>query len=316
MEQGKLSRAELLRKIRSYHTEFEAAIQEFEKEDVAAASATALKIMDGVEDLVDHLSKDYRHALFQNRLTDFHKDQTQLKSTKAAEKGKSDARELMPVLIRLESHLTQVEAEIDRLYPRPPFLMPFLRRYKKPLIAAVAVFLVAVFAFTAHERAQAKRQGLVGRYYSDMEFGEFFKERLDSVVDFNWAMNAPLRKWKKDKFSIRWTGFVRVPVDGTYEFITYSDDGVRLFLGDDKVIEDWSTHGVRMDRAELELKAGYYPIKLEYYDSTRKSVIRLYWRPEGQTRAVPIPAENLVPASEYLKSKIPVITPAAGSLVK
>ena len=56
-----------------------------------------------------------------------------------------------------------------------------------------------------------------------------------------------------DNFSVRWSGQVLAPVTGTYTFTTTSDDGVRLYVNGQLLIDNWTDHAVvaeqRHDRA-------------------------------------------------------------------
>ena len=50
------------------------------------------------------------------------------------------------------------------------------------------------------------------------------------------------RRRSTNNFSVRWTGKVQAPVTGTYRFSTVSDDGIRLWVNGQQVINNWTDH--------------------------------------------------------------------------
>ena len=71
-----------------------------------------------------------------------------------------------------------------------------------------------------------------------------------------------------DNFSARWTGRVEAPVTGSYRFSTVSDDGIRLWINGQQVINNWTDHAITTNTsAAITLTAGVrYTITLEFYE--------------------------------------------------
>jgi hypothetical protein len=90
-------------------------------------------------------------------------------------------------------------------------------------------------------------------------------------------------------FGARWTARLDPPVTGEYTFTTVSDDGVRLRVGDDVVLENWTDHGATEDSATVRLTAGQaVDLRLDYYQGMGGAVARLLWtRPDGVSEVVP-----------------------------
>lgn len=89
--------------------------------------------------------------------------------------------------------------------------------------------------------------------------------RTDNVINFNWGDRSPGQGVPADAFSVRWTGSVRLPRDGKYTFYMVSDDGIRLWLDDQLVIDNWSSHSETENQGQIELWGGRpHPIRLEY----------------------------------------------------
>ncbi|WP_414664429.1 PA14 domain-containing protein [Horticoccus sp. 23ND18S-11] len=136
--------------------------------------------------------------------------------------------------------------------------------------------------------------GLRGDYYSGTGFNTIVTTRTDAAVDFDWGTGTPAPGVPVDNFSVRWSGQVEAPVTGYYIFSTLNDDGVRLKLGGNTLIDDWTGHAPA-DRfsGQIYLTAGSKTeISLEYFESGGGAVVRLYWQPPGSARTV-IPQSRL-----------------------
>ena len=76
-------------------------------------------------------------------------------------------------------------------------------------------------------------------------------------MNFNWGSAAPASGVTADNFSVRWTGRVQAPVTGTYRFSTVSDDGIRLWVNGQQVINNWTDHASTTNTsAAISLTAG------------------------------------------------------------
>ena len=159
-------------------------------------------------------------------------------------------------------------------------------------MAALTVASVAAVAPSAS--ADAPRTGLKAEYFDYVDLTGKLAERIDQTVDFDWGENEPV-PGVGDTFSVRWSGIVTPAHTERYTFITRSDDGVRLWIGDDLVIDDWAMHSAAERSGQIELEAGKaYDIKLEYFDGLRLAKVRLEWKSASQHREV-VPAAVLAP---------------------
>ncbi len=149
------------------------------------------------------------------------------------------------------------------------------------LIYLFTVVLVLVLTGTT-----TAEEGLIGEYYhgsSSDPWDNLVMERLDPMVDFNWGEGSPEPGVVNvDNFKVRWTGEVEIPATGTWTFHTQTDDGVRLWVNDELIIENWTDHGSTHDAGEINLKGGQrYPIRLEWYENGGGAICQLSW--EGPT---------------------------------
>jgi hypothetical protein len=139
--------------------------------------------------------------------------------------------------------------------------------------------------------------GLTGAYYNNTTLsGPPVLTRTDPVVNFNFGSGSPDAAVSADNFSARWTGEVLAPVTRDYTFATNSDDGVRLRVNGQLVIDNWTIHGDTFNTSlPVPLTAGErYDISLEFFEGGGGAVVRLQWSYPGQTLQA-IPTSQLYP---------------------
>ena len=143
----------------------------------------------------------------------------------------------------------------------------------------------------------ANAPGLTAQYFNDPGTGTHFVTavltRVDPTINFTWS-GAPATGVKADNFSVRWTGRVEAPVSGSYKFSTVSDDGIRVWVNGQLVINNWTDHASTTNTsASITLTAGTrYTLTVEFYDHTGGATARLQWAYPGQAIQV-IPQSRL-----------------------
>jgi hypothetical protein len=110
-----------------------------------------------------------------------------------------------------------------------------------------------------------------------------------ALIDPAKAYAVYLRPVAVTRFSVRWTGQIEAPESGEYTFHTFSNDGVRLWVNDRKLIDNWTDHGETEDTGRIELQAGKRAnVKLEYFYKDGQSVMKLAWSHTGAKKQ-PVP---------------------------
>ena len=143
--------------------------------------------------------------------------------------------------------------------------------------------------------------GLEGDYFDNMDFTGYVLSRLDSTVNFNWGSGSPDPSIGADTFSVRWTGQVQPQYSQTYTFYTNSDDGVRLWVNGQLLIDNWTDHSPTENSGTIALTANQkYDIVLAYYENLGGAVAQLSWSSASQVKQI-IPSNRLfpVPATPY-----------------
>ncbi len=127
-----------------------------------------------------------------------------------------------------------------------------------------------------------KQNGVIAEYFDNIRLSGNPKiKRVDKNINFRWGNDGP-DGMKDDLFSVRWTGFIKAPESAEYLIGTVSDDGIRLWIDDKLVMEDWSNHGDLTKYITMKLeKDKLYKIKMEYYENSGGATAVLGWKTKG-----------------------------------
>ncbi len=140
-------------------------------------------------------------------------------------------------------------------------------------------------------------KGLKAEYFNNMALSGAPVLTREEAVDFQWGDAAPGAGVNADQFSVRWSGSLRVPLGGAYVFQTETDDGVRLWVNDQLVVDRWTDQGpTAVNSAALTLTAGEsVRIRMEYYENGFGATAVLRWRPPGAAGFQTIPQSVMNP---------------------
>jgi hypothetical protein len=139
--------------------------------------------------------------------------------------------------------------------------------------------------------------GLTGAYYDNLDFTGLVLSRTDGPVDFDWGAGSPDGGVGVDTFSVRWTGRVRAEFTEVYTFTTRTDDGVRLWVNGELLVDQWVNQSATEHGGSLALTAGsHYTIQMDYYENGGNAVAQLMWSSPSTPKEA-IPQELLDPAT-------------------
>ncbi len=105
------------------------------------------------------------------------------------------------------------------------------------------------------------------------------------------VMNVPQRIME-DRFALRFTGHLRTPTAGKYTFSISSDDGSRIYLDDQLLINNDGLHGMVNKDASVDLTAGSHKLVVTYFDNGGGDGLDVSWEGPGFKKQ-PIPPTNL-----------------------
>lgn len=139
--------------------------------------------------------------------------------------------------------------------------------------------------------------GLQGQYFDSADLsGTPALVRTDAVVDFDWAAGSPDPAVNSNQFSVRWAGQVEANVTESHSFHVNADDGARLWVNGQLLIDQFDTDGVDDATASIDLIAGRrYDVLLEFREATGDAAVRLEWSSPSIAREV-IPTAQLFAA--------------------
>jgi alpha-D-xyloside xylohydrolase len=133
------------------------------------------------------------------------------------------------------------------------------------------------------------KPGLTGEYYEGMNFDSLFATQSDKTIDFDWGEDPPIKGMAADVFSIKWRGQLIAPETGEYTFNTITDDGARLFIDDQLIIDQWQDQAPLLAFGKISLLAGKkYDVRLEYYENRIGAVAELRWIKPSEKKVIAI----------------------------
>lgn len=123
--------------------------------------------------------------------------------------------------------------------------------------------------------------------------------RTDPAVDFNWVRNTPGAPIREDQFTATWTGTLTPRHSEVYTFEAEADDGIRVWVDEQLVVDQWEGEGsgTAGDVMESEmgasangtarLEAGQkVPLRVEYREDDLNASARLFWQSPSQAREI------------------------------
>jgi hypothetical protein len=120
-----------------------------------------------------------------------------------------------------------------------------------------------------------------GEYYNNVSLvGAPALVRDDASVNFDWGHGSPGTGVNSDQFSARWTSYTSFSA-ATYTFSVTTDDGARLWVDEQLIIDQWRDQGATTYSASKYLTAGYHSLRVEYYENTGTAVCKVWWSTEG-----------------------------------
>jgi regulation of enolase protein 1 (concanavalin A-like superfamily) len=148
--------------------------------------------------------------------------------------------------------------------------------------------------------SQGSGDGMAATYF-DGSTGRSVN-RVDSTVDFDWDIDSPMPGIGPAHFSVRWEASLEPQSSELYALHLLSDDGARLWMDDQLLIDAWTDHGPVEETVTVALEAGrLYAIRLEYFQRTGEAICKLLW-------SSPTIPKQPIPQSQLYSGPAPIIT--------
>ncbi len=111
----------------------------------------------------------------------------------------------------------------------------------------------------------------------------------------DWLTGSPDPSIFHNYWSAKWTGQILPKYTQTYYFVTRADEGVKLWIDHQLIVDRWPGGLVTDSTGSINLQAGvFYDITMEYYDNTWNAEAHLSWYSEDQAKQI-IPTNRLFP---------------------
>jgi hypothetical protein len=148
-----------------------------------------------------------------------------------------------------------------------------------------------------------------GAYWDNMEMdGEPVLVQNEGQIDFDWGAGAAAAGLPVDNWSAQWTRQVTWDA-GTYRFEAIVDDGVRLWVDEDLVLQSWQDGGARKITGEYDFDGQSHKLRVEYYERGGLAEMRLSWEQISGVTPTPTSTPTPTPTATPTPGPTPFPTP-------
>jgi len=170
-----------------------------------------------------------------------------------------------------------------------------MRTKRIPILFAILILAVVAISVALPSQRVVADGGWYAEFFDNKTLsGSPIYTWTAPWIGSDWGIGAPAPGLSTEHFSIRWTRSLRLTDDGTYQFCTMADDGVRIWVDNVLVLDEWhSNNGTAYCGSQRELSKGTHEIRVEYYEDGGSALIHVWW-------------EEVKPHFPF----VPVVTPA------
>ena len=137
-----------------------------------------------------------------------------------------------------------------------------------------------LLSLAAHGQAQRPTgDGVEAVYYEGSNFERPLLRRREPTVYEHWSRLGPAPGVPAENFSVRWTGWLVPPVSGRYLLHVSVDDGMRIWLNDRLLVNEWQIQPASHFSVPVQLQAGQaYKLRVDYFQGPEYTRARLTWQ--------------------------------------
>lgn len=152
---------------------------------------------------------------------------------------------------------------------------PVANRLKRYAVLMIVVVLGLMAVGLTRSVIHGPQGPWRGDYYEGEDFEGDSTVRYTRKLEFEWGKRAPFRGMPKDKWSVVYTTCLIVKEEEEYRFRLTSDDGSRLYIDGERLIDNWGPHSPRTRSGKYVLEPGVYELMVEYYEANHGAVLKL-----------------------------------------
>jgi uncharacterized protein (DUF1800 family) len=183
-------------------------------------------------------------------------------------------------------------------------MSPVVALLKEAAGAGYSIGLASNASVVIYPSPTPKGTGLTGQYFTNssttysstknFNTTNLFLTRTDPVIDFNWT-NGTSPNLSNGLYTVRWTGQVQAEFSENYVFDVRTDDGAKLWVNDQLIVDAWQSQTVTDWTNTIALQGGVrYNLRLEYLQTGGKGEAHLSWYSPSQPKEI-VPANRLYP---------------------
>lgn len=136
-------------------------------------------------------------------------------------------------------------------------------------------------------KTAAVKPGIAYKYYQpEKNINMISSFKTDLISSGITDIISLAKKQRADKFAFEFTGYVKIDKDAVYTFYTQSDDGSKLFIDDEEVVDNDGEHGAIEKDGKAALRKGYHTIRVIYFDSGGGNDLKVLIKPEGGNKTL------------------------------
>src|SRR5829696_8030515 len=120
-----------------------------------------------------------------------------------------------------------------------------------------------------------------GTYFNNLNVSGSVAFSADTpTINFDWGFGSPAATVAADGFSANWSGMIIPKASETYTFHVTSDDGVRVWLDGQLILDNWVVQSAtEVTSIPLHLTAGtMYWLKIDYFELHSAALIKVFWK--------------------------------------
>ena len=174
--------------------------------------------------------------------------------------------------------ITEVSGQADTDFGQPPF--------DTDLDWALLIRNVGGISYRPPDEPVSIAPGIQFAYFEG-EWGALPDFSALTAITTGISSNIDLSDRQRDNgFAMLFAGFISVPKDGIYTFYTRSDDGSRLLIGDQVVVDNDGTHAAIEKQGSIALAEGLHALRVQYFENAGQEELAVSWTIPGEARQV------------------------------
>ncbi len=157
------------------------------------------------------------------------------------------------------------------------------------ILVVVAIGLPLLHPPLIHAQSVAEAQWQAQYWDNATLAGDPVVTRTEPTPNDDWGDGAPADTGlPSNRFSARWQTTLTLPA-GHYEFTVRADDGARLWVDGNRLIDAWTVQSAEIFTAQTTLNGGPVALRLDYFENTGEASISLNWQRIDQSEPAALP---------------------------